>query len=228
MEQQEIWKPVVGYEGFYEVNQFGCVKSLSIRYTTTNGKTYSRKEKILTPTINGNDGYYTVTLTKDGKCKRTLVHRIVAMAFIPNPNKLPFIDHINTIKTDNRVENLHWVTQKGNMNNPITKKLVATNSQTKDVKERRMKTRINRKTFSSPRHVYVYKDDIYIGDFISIAETARIMGFSENGVRVALDNQNRTVHGHKVYSKRLEPQKYGSNLNDTNNKVHQSIQLTLW
>ena len=65
--------------------------------------------------------YLSVALRMNGVQKRINVHKLVAEAFIPNPENLPCIDHINTIRTDNRVENLRWVTHKENMNNPITK-----------------------------------------------------------------------------------------------------------
>ena len=68
------------------------------------------------------NGYFFVSLFQNGKNKIFLLHRLVAEAFIPNPDNKPCIDHINGDKTDNRVENLRWCTYKENMNNPITKK----------------------------------------------------------------------------------------------------------
>lgn len=67
-------------------------------------------------------GYAHVTLCKNGAQKQWRVHRLVAMAFIPNPENKPFIDHINTVRNDNRVENLRWVTRIENRNNPISVK----------------------------------------------------------------------------------------------------------
>lgn len=67
-------------------------------------------------------GYLFVSLFQDGKNKIFLLHRLIAEAFIPNPDGKPCIDHINGDKTDNRVENLRWCTHEENMNNPITKK----------------------------------------------------------------------------------------------------------
>ena len=109
----EIFKDIKGYEGLYQISNLGNVKSLNY------GKT--GKEKLLKPAPNSK-GYLNVSLVKNKKKTNFLVHRLVAQAFIPNP-KPKFkkqIDHINTIRTDNRVENLRWVTSLENCNNPIT------------------------------------------------------------------------------------------------------------
>ena len=111
--EEEIWKPIKDFEGYYEVSSLGRVKSLNYRGTG--------KEKVL-KNIEEYKGYLIVNLTKNGKQKSFYVHRLVAEAFIPNPDNLPCIDHINTIKNDNRVENLRWVTYKENNNNQLTKK----------------------------------------------------------------------------------------------------------
>lgn len=111
----EIWKDAVGYEELYEVSSYGRVKSLNY----SGGK----KEKIMKQTFT-NNGYLTVGLTKDGKTKTFKVHRLVAIAFIPNVENKPYVDHINTIRTDNRVENLRWATRIENMNNELTKEKI--------------------------------------------------------------------------------------------------------
>lgn len=112
----EIYKNIEGYEGLYQVSNLGNVKSLE-RINKNNRKV---KEKILKP-LKLNTKYLSIVLCKNGKNNRFLVHRLVAQAFIPNPENKPCIDHINTDRTDNRVENLRWVTYKENSNNPITK-----------------------------------------------------------------------------------------------------------
>ena len=111
--EEEIWKPIKGYEGLYEISNLGRVKSLNYNRTG--------KEEIL-KNAECSNGYLTVGLTKNGKQKLFKIHRLVAEAFIPNPENKPCIDHINTIKNDNRVENLRWVTNEENNNNPLTKK----------------------------------------------------------------------------------------------------------
>lgn len=114
----EIWKEIKGYEGLYEVSSEGRVR-VSDRLVKTKGNVlYLKKGVILKESYAG--GYSQVVLTKDGIRKSYKVHRLVAGTFIDNQDNLPCIDHINTIRSDNRVENLRWVTYKENSNNPIT------------------------------------------------------------------------------------------------------------
>ena len=114
----EIWKEIKGYEGLYEVSSEGRVRSLD---KWVKGKVlYLKKGKVLKESYS--DGYPQVVLTKDERRKSYKVHRLVAESFIDNPNNLPCIDHINTIRTDNRIDNLRWVSYKENSNNPITLK----------------------------------------------------------------------------------------------------------
>lgn len=108
---KEIWTDIKGYEGLYQVSNLGRVKSLKCN-----------REKILKPFRYGE--YIAVELLKEKgkKGKSRAIHRLVAEAFIDNSENKREVDHINTIKSDNRVENLRWVTPKENMNNPLTRK----------------------------------------------------------------------------------------------------------
>lgn len=109
----EIWKDVVGFEGYYQVSNLGRVRSLDRFITDKRGLKRNHKGfvKKLTP---GNHGYMTAGLCRNGKNTQWLVHRLVAEAFIPNKEKLPFINHKDEVKDNNHVSNLEWCTQEYN------------------------------------------------------------------------------------------------------------------
>lgn len=102
----EEWKPVVGFDGLYQVSNLGRVKSLNYNKTG--------EERLMTPSVYSN-GYLRVKLAKNKVRKLYLVHRLVAMAFIPNPYNLPCINHKDENPSNNCVENLEWCTQQYNL-----------------------------------------------------------------------------------------------------------------
>ena len=108
---EEIWRPVVGYEGLYEVSSYGRVRSLD-RYINNNS---FRKGKILKFSTNRR-GYLKAHLSLNNKVKTYLVHRIVAISFIPNPDNLPEVNHKDEDKTNNSVDNLEWCNRSYNIN----------------------------------------------------------------------------------------------------------------
>ena len=112
---KEEWRDIKGYEGLYQISNIGRIKSCN-KLSYDNKRI---KSKILKTKINKN-GYEQIFLYKNNTKKYKSVARLVAEAFIPNPENKPEVDHINTIRNDNRVENLRWVTKKENMNNKIT------------------------------------------------------------------------------------------------------------
>ena len=111
---EEIWRPVVGYEGLYEVSNTGQVRSLD-RYVKNNHSYRLHKGKVLS-LLKNEYGYIQVVLSCNGKHNTITVHRLVAQAFILNPNNLPEVNHKDEDKTNNSVENLEWCTAKYNSN----------------------------------------------------------------------------------------------------------------
>ena len=108
----EIWKDISGYEGCYQVSNHGRVKSLARQ--CWNGKTYyGIPEKILKPYLR-NDNRLQVSLWKDGKAKSSKISRLVALAFIPNPDNKPEVNHKNGNTLNNHDWNLDWMTTAEN------------------------------------------------------------------------------------------------------------------
>lgn len=107
--EKEIWKEIEEFGGNYSVSSEGRVRS--------NGLLKGKNSKVrILKTELSKKGYLRVGLVKDGKQKKYLVHRLVAIAFLDNPNNLPDVNHKNECKTDNRLINLEWMSRRDNMN----------------------------------------------------------------------------------------------------------------
>lgn len=120
-EMYEEWKPIPGYEGYYELSSTGKVRSVGHTVKskggarTTNGRVRRQYQ--------GTNGYMYVNLSVCNKSYRKTVHRLIALAFIPNPGNLPEINHIDGDKTNNNVSNLEWCTHKYNTQHAYDKGL---------------------------------------------------------------------------------------------------------
>lgn len=108
MAEQEIWKDVKGYEGIYQVSNLGRIKSLRRKCKHSNGRVFRTvPEKIMTPIVQKN-GYVYIGLCKNGVVKRCRLHRVVAIAFLENPDNLPEVNHKDENKQNNAATNLKW------------------------------------------------------------------------------------------------------------------------
>lgn len=143
MTEQEIWKPIAGFEGCYEISNLGRVKSLA-RVSKDGKQLRNVPERIL---IQAKTNYPSVSLWKAGKLKVIKVHRLVATAFIDNPEAKPEVNHIDADRFNNKVSNLEWVTRQENVTHAHANGLVAvgeacsysklTDSQALDIKSSR-------------------------------------------------------------------------------------------
>ena len=168
-----IWKNIKNYEGLYQVSDDGQVKSLK------NNK--SKKEKILKPSKT-RGGYLRVVLCKEGKTKAYLVHRLVADAFISNPDNLPQINHKDENKTNNIVSNLEYCTSKYNINfGSRTKKAVKKTTGVLNTKSSKIV-----KQFDLQGNL--------IEEYPSISEVERKFGYSQGNISSVCSGRHKTAY----------------------------------
>lgn len=204
--EHEIWKPVVGYEGYYEISNLGRVKSVERKVSNGKGVRVV-KEKFLSLVLDSK-GYYFVNLCKNNTHNMQRVHQLVAKAFLDNPQKRKYVDHINTVATDNRVCNLRWVTAKENRNNTLTIEHINAACKSKECRDKQIKTKSTLGILGN-KPIYKYTmDNKYVGFYESIVDAARSVSDKARkiacNIRVSIDKHNRSAYGFRWYSKKLE------------------------
>lgn len=192
----EVWKPVKGYEGLYEVSNLGNVRSVD-RHVMNGNRCCLLKGKPRKPYFIST-GYLMADLFKNGQGKKYLIHRLVAEAFIPNPENLPCIDHINTIKTDNRVENLRWCSNKENMNNPLTREHINIKIRSEEVQEKRLATIRKNQSYHCEIPVYYIDEDGSKISFKSMSEAQRQTNVHHSCISLSI-NKKRPILGRQWY-----------------------------
>lgn len=186
----EYWKDIQGYEGLYQVSNLGRVRSMS---RLRPDKHHKVKAKILRQAFNSG-GYPILTLSKNAIHKNIKVHRLVAKTFIPNSENKPCIDHINTIRTDNRVENLLWTTGKENCNNPLTRKHMSDN---KKGEKNHMRGRLSKEHPNSIPIIQLTKNGQYIRTWDCARDVSREIGIHYSNVNSVLRGKTKTAGGYK-------------------------------
>lgn len=177
---EEIWKDINGYEGLYQVSNIGRVRSL--------GHDKWHKGKILKPSFDGKHCYLFVGLHKNGIIKQINVHRLVAIAFIPNPKNLPCVNHINEIKTDNHAHNLEWCTIEYNSNygNAMSNMIASRrrNNNQNEINKKIKETKERNNSFSCEKPVAQYSmDGQFIASYCSATDAERKTGISRGGIQ---------------------------------------------
>lgn len=175
-----IVKDVIGYEGLYIIDNLGNVVSLP-KYQ---GRRIHNKYKILKPKLSIKTGYLEVYLSKDGKGKSFLLHRLLAIHFIENPKNLKSVNHINGIKTDNRLENLEWCTKQQNTKHAFDNNLG-------NFKNDAM-GRIEKINFYSSYCKVILEKDGQKFEFNSTKEAGEALGLKPENIASAIKKKGRT------------------------------------
>lgn len=193
--QEEIWKPVIGFEGYYEVSNLGNVRSVE-RYVKQADHLRFVRQRIKKQVIN-RYGYPVVTLCRERKSQQYRVHRLVAEAFIPNPENKPFVDHINTNKLDFSIDNLRWVDAKENANNENTKRNCREKTYTKERSIKTLQTKRERGSVKGPKAVYQYaKDGSFVNEFESMEDAMRETGIHSTAIARSLNDNTMSAGGY--------------------------------
>lgn len=157
MNSEEVWKSVAGYEGLYEVSNFGRVRALARTITDKNGRVSNIKERMMKQPLS-NTGYHHTALTKNKVLTTTNVHRLIAEAFIPNPDNKPCVNHIDGDKSNNSITNLEWVTHRENMEHASRRNLFRTGSKHSAAKLNEEKVRFIRTNITTNGGKITYKE----------------------------------------------------------------------
>lgn len=177
----EEWRPVKGYEGIYEVSDYARVRSLDRYYPDKVFRNGKLRPYILYGHVlkqqQSHKGYLLVPLRKDDKDKKCSVHRLVAEAFIPNPDNLPLVNHKDECKTNNRPDNLEWCDDKYNVNYGTGMKRAA---------QKRART-IEQYTL----------DGILIATYLGATEAAKATGLKKASIDSALRRKNHICKGYE-------------------------------
>lgn len=183
----EVWKDILGFEGIYKISDKGRVKRLPGKIVCKNGVIKKLKETILRPQKYSN-GYLFYNLSVKGSNKCLNAHRLVAKAFLPNESNKREVNHINEDKTDNRVENLQWVTHKENINHGTAIARRVQNSNFKG-SNNPMFGNIGKLNPRSKPLIQYDLDGNAIKEFDSVASVNRELGFDLSSLYAVLNNR---------------------------------------
>lgn len=181
MNKNEIWRDIEGYEGLYQVSSLGRVKTIERIFTDSKGREYKIISQIK-QIFKTKNGYIRVKLWKNGKSKNFFVHRLVAIAFIDNPNNFRCVNHKDENKENNCVDNLEWCDHKYNNNYGNHKNKVSN-------------TQKNRKDLSKPI-IQIDLEGNIINQYHSIKEAARYNNLFHSNISKVLLGKYKTCGGY--------------------------------
>lgn len=176
----EVWKDIDGFDDKYQVSNLGQIRS-----------TYSGKKHrtiVLKPMVQKN-GYLYVVLWKDGKKKNKLIHRLVALAFVDNPNNYPEVNHKDENKENNTVDNLEWCEHKTNINYGTCKQKIS-------------ESKINHPRHSKPTYQYTKTGEL-VQVWPSAAEIERQLGYCAHVIGACRSGKIKSAYGY-VWQEKME------------------------
>lgn len=169
---EEKWKDIINYEGYYQISNFGNIRSLDRKIRFNKG--YSiKKGKMLKPILN-KKGYYKVSLSKKQKEKRFFIHRLVAIHFIENPLSKEQVNHKDGNKKNNRADNLEWCTNLENQRHAIKNGLIDN--------EQRIQQAINMGIINRKPVAQYTKEGNLIKEYVSIKEASILTGINSRNI----------------------------------------------
>lgn len=176
----EIWKPVKGYED-YQVSSLGRVK---------------RGKRFLKGTID-KDGYKDIFLCKNGKIKHIRLHRLVAEMFVPNPNNLETVDHIDSDKTNNCVNNLQWLSARDNV-------IKSHKDRGHVIGGKRRKSGLARGEALRQPVIQMSLDGKIIKEFLSLMDAERATGIGSGRISNCVNGRKKTAGGY-IWQRKITP-----------------------
>lgn len=185
MLSEEVWKDIKGYEGIYQASNLGRIKSLDrIKHTKGRyGEMQTKIKGIILKSCANHDNYLEVVLSKNGKSKTRRVNRIIAETFIENPNNYKQVNHINGIKTDNRVDNLEWCNCKDNIHHALKNNL--------------MKPVRGKEHYMAKKVGKYNENNQLIEKYDTIVEAGKLNKISNTNIIQCLKGRTKTAGGYK-------------------------------
>lgn len=185
----EIWKDIDNYEGLYQVSNYGNVRSLDTIINCKGAKNidnHIRKGRLLKKNI-CTTGYYCVNLSKNSKVKYARIHRLVAIAFIPNPNNYVCVNHKDGNKLNNNVDNLEWCTY--GTNNKEAYKI--------GLKQNKYKGKYGKDAQFSKPIIQLSLDNQFIREWDNANDVKRELGFCAENIRSVCHGRRKQANGYK-------------------------------
>lgn len=168
--ENEYWVDLVGFESLYSVSNTGMIRANNVSFVRKNGIKFTKKEIILKQSVNNKNGYAYVNLNKNGLHYLMLVHRAVALSFIPSISDKPYVNHKDGNKLNNNLSNLEWCDRSYNMKHAYENNLI----------NRSMPKGYN-SACSKPIELYDLSG-VLIGEYGSQYEASRLSGFSLSSI----------------------------------------------